>query len=183
MKIGNINSKIKIIKLEEISRKDCHKYPCYKTVWPDDIDLGGQDYAFHFTSNTTYYFFCISLNWSIFSSSKNTYWRKQAIAERESISAQTDYVEAQLRNQLIIRENAFSSAVAQYNGAQSELRSAEVYYNDELRLYKEGKALYIELLDAQNQLVNARLETNNALFDTWTRFSEIERANASFNIQ
>jgi len=147
------------------------------------IDLGAQDYAFHYTSNSSYYFFGISLNWNIFASGKNTYRKKQAIADRESISAQTDYIAAQLRNQLVISKNAFSSALAQYQAAQSELQSAEVAYKDELRLYKEGRALYVELLDAQNQLINARLETNNALFDTWTRFAEIERANASFTIQ
>ena len=147
------------------------------------IDLGAQDYVFHFDDNSKYYFFGISLDWSLFASGKNTYRKKQAMADRQSIAAQTDYVVAQLRTQLISSKNAFVSAIAQYSAAQSQQRSSETYYHDELRLYKEGQAIYIELLDAQNQLINARLESNNALFDTWIRFAEIERANASFNVQ
>jgi len=147
------------------------------------IDLGAQDYAFHFNNNSKYYFFGVSLDWNLFASGKNTYRKKQAYADRQSIAAQTDYAEAQLRNQLITSKNAFVSATAQYSAAQSQLHSSEIYYQDELRLYKEGQAIYIELLDAQNQLINARLESNNALFDTWIRFAEIERANASFNLQ
>jgi outer membrane protein TolC len=44
------------------------------------------------------------------------------------------------------------------------LRTADQYYRDELKLYKEGQAIYIELLDAQNQFINARLESNIALY-------------------
>ena len=52
-----------------------------------------------------------------------------------------------------------------------------------LKLYKEGMAIYIELLDAQNQLIDAQLHANIALFDTWIAHTAIERANASFTIQ
>ena len=41
------------------------------------------------------------------------------------------------------------------------------------RLYKEGQALFIELLDAQNQLVTAKLQLNISLFDTWIKATEI----------
>lgn len=147
------------------------------------LDLGAQYNAFHWTSNSRYYFFGVSLDWNIFASGKNSWRKKQALAERQSIDAETTYAEQQLRTQLISARNAYRSTVAQYDAAQSQLRSSDTYYRDELRLYKEGKALYIELLDAQNQLINARLQSSNSLFDTWIRFADIERANASFTIQ
>jgi outer membrane protein TolC len=50
------------------------------------------------------------------------------------------------------------------------------------RLYKEGQALFIELLDAQNQLITAKLQLNISLFDTWIKATEIERANAGYNL-
>ena len=147
------------------------------------IDLGAQDNAFRWTDNTKYYFFGVSLDWTLFASGKNTYREKQAFAERQSISAQTNYAVAQLRTQLINARNAFHSSIAQYKATQSQFRSSQAYYRDELRLYKEGKAIYIELLDAQNQLINAELENNNTLFETWIRFADIERANAGFSLQ
>ena len=51
------------------------------------------------------------------------------------------------------------------------------------RLYKEGQALFIELLDAQNQLITAKLQLNISLFDTWIKASEIERANAGYSLK
>jgi outer membrane protein TolC len=147
------------------------------------IDLGAQDYAFHWTDNTKYYYFGISLDWNLFASGKNTYRKKEVLAERQSIAAQTDYAVLQLKTQLISARNAFLSAAAQYKAAQSQLHASDTYFRDELRLYKEGKVIYIELLDAQNQLINARLESSNTLFDTWIRYADIERANASFNLQ
>ena len=84
--------------------------------------------------------------------------------------------------QLSIAKNAYRSAVAKYGAAQSQLLTAGQYYRDELKLYKEGQVIYIELLDAQNQLINARLESNIALFDAWSRYADIERANAGFNL-
>jgi outer membrane protein TolC len=51
-----------------------------------------------------------------------------------------------------------------------------------LRLYKEGQVLFIELLDAQNQLIQSQLQVSISLYDTYIRAAEIERANASFNI-
>lgn len=147
------------------------------------IDLGAQDNAFHWTDNTKYYFFGVSLDWSIFASGKYNYRKRQAIAETQSVTAETNYATSQLSTQLIRARNTYFSASAQYHAAESQLHASETYFKDELRLYKEGKALYIELLDAQNQLINARLESSNNLFDTWIRFADIERANASFNLQ
>ncbi|MNT08644.1 hypothetical protein D3C72_1433920 [compost metagenome] len=75
------------------------------------------------------------------------------------------------------------SAIAQYQAAQSQLTTSQTYYKDVALMYKEGMAIYIELLDAQNQWVDSQLQENIALFDTWISYAAIERAAASFNIQ
>jgi outer membrane protein TolC len=75
------------------------------------------------------------------------------------------------------------SAIAQYEAAQSQLKTSQTYYGDMLKLYKQGTAIYIELLDAQNQWIDAQLHANIALYDTWIADAAIERANASFTIQ
>jgi outer membrane protein TolC len=147
------------------------------------LDLGSQAFDWKYNDKTRYYLFGISLSWNIFSSGVNTYRVKQAQAEQHSLVEQTDYIETQLKTELYVRKNDFQSALAQYNAAQSQLRTAQTYYDDELKLYKEGLAIYIELLDAQNQLINARLDSNIALYNTWISYAAIERASASFNIQ
>ena len=147
------------------------------------LDLGSQAFNWQFDNHSRYYFWGVSLEWNLFSSGKNSYKIKQTNADRQSIAAQTDYVEQQLTTELKVRQNEMQSAVAEYQAAQSQLKTAQTYYDDVLKLYKEGMAIYIELLDAQNQLINARLNANIALFDTWIAYAAVERANASFTIQ
>lgn len=147
------------------------------------LDLGSQAFNWQFDNHSRYYFWGISLEWNLFSFGKHSYKIKQTIANRQSIEAQTDYVEQQLTTELKVRQNDMQSAIAEYRAAESQQKAAQTYYDDVLKLYKEGMAIYIELLDAQNQLINARLNANIALFDTWIAYAAIERANASFIIQ
>lgn len=147
------------------------------------IDLGSQAFDWKFNNQSRYYLFGISLEWNLFSSGKHNYRIKQTLADREAIASQTDYVQQQLLTELKVRQADMQSAIAQYNAAQSQLKTSQTYYSDMLKLYKEGMVIYIELLDAQNQLIDARLHANIALFDTWIAHTAIERANASFTIQ
>lgn len=146
------------------------------------VDLGSQAFDFKFNGDSRYYLFGLTMEWNLFSSGKNTYKRKQTESTQGSLLAENSYVETQLETQLSIAKNDFESAIAQYEAAQEQLRTADQYYRDELRLYKEGQAIYIELLDAQNQLINARLESNIALYDAQIKYADIERATASFNL-
>jgi outer membrane protein TolC len=147
------------------------------------IDLGSQAFDWKFNSQSRYYLFGISLEWNLFSSGKNSYRVKQTIADREALASQTDYVQQQLLTELKVRQAGMQTAIAQYEAAQSQLKTSQTYYNDMVKLYKQGMAIYIELLDAQNQWIDAQLNANIALYDTWIAYTAIERANASFTIQ
>ncbi len=147
------------------------------------LDLGSQGFYFKVNNKTPYYFLGLSLEWNIFSGAKNKAKVSQAIAEGKALESQTNYVEQQLALQLKLATNAFSMAIIDYQTALAQVKTSEDNYRDMLRLYKEGTVLLIELLDAQNQLITAQLQTNISLFDTWIKQTEIERANASFTIK
>ncbi|MFA6152102.1 MAG: TolC family protein [Chitinophagaceae bacterium] len=147
------------------------------------LDLGSQAFDWKFNDKSRYYLLGVSLEWNLFSSGRNSYKIKQSIASEQAISAQTSHVTQQLLTELNVRRANLQSASAQYQAAQSQLKTSQTYYNDMTKLYKEGMAIYIELLDAQNQWVDAQLQSNIALFDTWISLTAIERANTSFNIQ
>lgn len=147
------------------------------------IDLGSQAFDWKFNQNSRYYFLGVSLEWNVFSFGKNNYRIKQAIVDKQAINAQADYVQQQLFAELKVRQANMESTIAQYLAAQSQLSTSQTYYNDMAKLYKEGMAMYIELLDAQNQWIDAQLQANIALFDTWISFTAIERASASLTIQ
>jgi outer membrane protein TolC len=87
-----------------------------------------------------------------------------------------------LELQLATAVNKFEASVFTYESAVSSFNTSQKYYADFLRLYKEGQALYIELLDAQNQLVQAELEMNISLYDTYIKAADIERAGSSLQL-
>lgn len=147
------------------------------------LDLGSQAFDFEVKKQSRYYLFGISLEWNLFTFGRDKYRIKQTISDQHAISSKTDYVQQQLLTELKVRQANMQSAIAQYDAARSQLKTSQTYFNDISKLYKEGMAIYIELLDAQNQWVDSQLQANIALFDTWVSYSAIERANASFNIQ
>lgn len=147
------------------------------------LDLGSQAFDWRFNTQSRYYLLGVSLEWNLFSFGKHNYRLKQTLADEQAIAAQTDYVQQQLLTELKIKQASMQSALAEYDAAASQLATSKTYYSDMLKLYKEGMAIYIELLDAQNQWIDSQLHANIALFDAWIAHTAIERAKASFTIQ
>jgi len=147
------------------------------------FDLGSQASGWQYDDHSRYYFFGVSLQWNLFASGKNHYRIAQSETDKEIIKSQISYTGDQLKLQLILTRNAYNSSVAQYKSALKQLASSEKYYRDEFRLYKEGRALFIELLDGQNQLIGAQLQRNVSLYDTWIKAADIERANAGYGLK
>ncbi|MCU0439940.1 MAG: TolC family protein [Raineya sp.] len=146
-------------------------------------DLGSQGFQWKFNDKTRYYFAGISLEWNLFASGRNIQKIKQNELDGKILSSQINQTNNQLQLQAQTSINTFKSSLAVYESNMAQQKTAIQYYNDMLKLYKEGQALYIELLDAQNQYISTQLQTNIALFDTWMKYAEVERANASFNIE
>jgi outer membrane protein TolC len=147
------------------------------------IDLGSQGFDWQFDDKTRYYFFGVSMQWDIFSSGGKLHKTKQTEVQQKIIDAELQYLQAQLQLQFTNAVNSFNAAISSYQSAVASFKSAQQYYTDVLRLYKEGQVIYLELLDAQNQLIQAELQVNISLFETYSCAAEIERANASFNLK
>lgn len=143
-------------------------------------DFGIQDFDFEADKNSRYYFAGVGLEWNIFSGNKNKWKLKQVEEDSKKIISQTDNVKQQLLLQFQVSQNNLKSALEQFNADKNQKQSAKKYNDDITKLYKEGQAIYIELLDAQNQWVNAQLNTNISLYNSWIAFAELERANATF---
>ena len=143
-------------------------------------DFGIQDFDFEADKNSRYYFAGVGLEWNIFSGNKNKWKLKQVQEDSKKIISQTDNVKQQLLLQFQVSQNNLKSALEQFYADKNQKQSAKKYNDDITKLYKEGQAIYIELLDAQNQWVNAQLNTNISLYNSWIAFAELERANATF---
>lgn len=146
------------------------------------LDLGSQGVG-KFDNTTRYYLLGVSLEWNLFGSRKYTYKNKQAAMDVKSIDAQAAHTAEQLRLQLYEAQHNYKTVQANYTTAQSQLSFAERYYRDQFKVYKAGQLLYIELLDAQNQLTLARLQTTMAQTAVLTAYAAMERAAAAYPIQ
>ena len=169
----------KDLNLDVISLSKSYRIPKLNSF----LDLGSQGFDFKVNDKTRYYFFGLSLEWNLFSGGKNIYKTKQSLLDEKVIQSQIKNVEQQLKLQLDVATNGYYASIQQFQSFQSQVISSKKYYNDMFLLYKQGQALFIELLDAQNQLLNAQLQENISIYDTWIKRTEIERANASFVIK
>jgi len=146
------------------------------------IDLGSQGFDWKIDEDSRYYFVGVTMKWDLFASGKNYYKVRQAKVDQSILASQTDLVESQFQLQLQRVLSDFNTAISNYESAVSNLELAKVYYNDIFLLYKEGSALNIELMDAWNQLIQAELQVNISLFETYVTSAHVERASASFNL-
>jgi len=146
------------------------------------LDLGSQGIDWKFNDKTRYYVLGLSLEWKFSIGGGDQNKIKKAQTEINIIRSQKDLTEKQLELQLFAANNSYTDALNKYKSAQKQLSTARKYYDDIQKQYKENMALYIELLDAQNQFINAELSLNTALYDIQIKYAEVERANAGFNL-
>lgn len=125
----------------------------------------------------------ISFDLPIYSFGRNQLKIKQSEMEIASLDAQLQQVKNQLDLQAELAKNSLNSAKEIYESKASQVSTAERYYRDMFRRYKEGNLNFIELLDAQTQITTAQLQQSISLYDVWIKWVELERAKASFNLK
>ena len=125
----------------------------------------------------------ISFDLPIYSFGRNQLKIKQSELEIFSLDAQMQQVKNHLDLQAEIAKNSLLAAREIYESKVSQVSTAERYYRDMFRRYKEGNLNFIELLDAQTQITTAQLQQSISLYDVWTKWVELERAKASFDLK
>jgi outer membrane protein TolC len=125
----------------------------------------------------------VSFDLPIYSFGRNQLKIKQSELEISSLDAQMQQVKNQLDLQAEIAKNSLNAAREIYESKASQVSTAERYYRDMMRRYKEGNLNFIELLDAQTQITTAQLQQSISLYDVWTKWVELERAKASFELK
>lgn len=144
------------------------------------IDVGAQGDFLKVNRDAPYYLFGVTLSWQIFTGNQNKNKTRQAALDLRSAQNQSLQAEQQLQLELETAQHQFDAALQSYKAAFSQTRLSQYYFSDEQRLYKEGQALYLELLDAQTSLINDGLKESITLLNVHTREAELERAAASY---
>lgn len=144
------------------------------------LDLGSQGFNWAFNNTSRYYLWGVNLQWDIFTGGQRKYRTKQAGADAAMAQAALNETVQGLELELNRANNNYRTAYVNYKSAQTQLELAEKYFRDQMKVYKEGQLLYIELLDAQNQLTNSRLQLLQAYAQVQISQAEIERAQAGY---
>jgi outer membrane protein TolC len=124
----------------------------------------------------------VSFDLPVYSFGRNQLKIKQSEMDIASMDVQLQQVRNQLDLQAELAKNSLNSAKEIYESKASQVSTAERYYRDMMRRYKEGNLNFIELLDAQTQITTAQLQQSISLYDVWTKWVELERAKASFQL-
>lgn len=146
------------------------------------LDLGAQNFDWKVNDQARYYIWGINLQWDLFAGGQRKYKAQQAASDRQVLEASYNETNSALQLQVNTAQNNYRTATASFANAQTQVQFAEKYYNDQLKVYKAGQLLYIELLDAQNQLTSARLQVAVAFAQVQTTLAEIERTQASYKL-
>lgn len=146
------------------------------------VDLGSQGTDFKVSDKTRYYLWGVNLQWDIFTGGKNKFRAAQAKSGLRVIAARLDEAELSFKLQLLQSQNNYRSAKAACSSAVAALSFAGKYFKDQLKAYHAGQLLYLELIDAQDQLTNARLKMADTQADLQIALAELERDQASYPI-
>ncbi len=144
------------------------------------LDLGSQAFNFNVNNKSLYYFGGLSLEWDLFAGGRNRFKARQAELATQTARIRYDETERAFQLQEQQAYTRLNTASANYKSAQTQVALAERYYNDQFKVYKEGQLLYIELVDAQNQLTSARLQLSVAMSEIGIAAAELERSQASY---
>lgn len=154
-------------------------YPKLRTF----VDVGSQGFDWQVNNKTAYYLFGVSLEWNFSLGGRDIHRVKQVSMEQEKLKSQTSQTEEQLNLQVLVAHNSLLDATQEYDASRKQLSTAERYYTEQMSIYREGALLYIEMLDAYNQYIQAKVKANIAQHMVYIKQAELERANASFNLQ
>jgi outer membrane protein TolC len=146
------------------------------------LDLGSQGFVDKIATENFFYLIGVSLELPLYTANRNKLKIKQAQMEIASLEAFYEQAKRQLELQVQVSENSLESAKTIHKSKQSQVETAQRYYRDTMKRYKEGQINFIELLDAQTQITQAQLQQSLAHYDVWIRLAELERAKAGSKI-
>ncbi|MFN7119833.1 MAG: TolC family protein, partial [Saprospiraceae bacterium] len=140
------------------------------------VDAGSQGFDFEVGNGSLYLLGGVSIDLPIYQGNRNKQKIKMAEMDVAAITAQRDQVADQLALQLQTSQTDYLSALQLFQSSRAQVESAQRYLDDMSKRYREGQALYIEYLDARNELTNSELQQSINLANVWVKWAEVQRA-------
>lgn len=146
------------------------------------LDLGSQGSGTTINSKTRYYLWGVNLQWDIFTGGKNKYKAAQARSSLNATASKLEETEEAFKLKLLQSYNDYVSAFSANKSAKAALTLSDKYFRDQQKAYNAGQLLYLELIDAQEQLTSARLRIAETQADLLISLAELEREQATYPI-
>jgi outer membrane protein TolC len=147
------------------------------------LDVGSQGNLTEINANNAFVLFGLSFDLPIYAGNRNKLKIKEQEMELAGLSEQEKQAKNQLSLQVQVAKNTFLASKNTLSAKNTQVETAKRYYSDVMKRYKENQINYVELFDAQTQVTNSLLQKNIAVYDSWIRYIELERANASFDLK
>lgn len=146
------------------------------------IDVGLQDFDWKVKDGSAYYIAGINMKWELFAFGKNKYKAAQSAFGIQQAESQYKFTEQRLNLEEKRAEISCQTYSKNYANTLDQVKLAEQYYTDQMKIYKEGRLLYIELLDAQTQLTRARVRLSIDYMSYQIAYAELEYRKALYKI-
>ncbi len=183
---GSPNDREELAQLNSALQSTLYYYKMKKSYLVPTIsnitDLGYQGYSYTFDRDQQYVMNTVNLSWPIFSGFQNRQKAAQARIETESIRSKLDEAELQIELQSQVAHDNYETSLKAEEASRRSLLSSKEYYKVVNRHYAVGQKSLLDLLDARNQLTGSQIAYTVSHFETLIRLAEVERANATYNI-
>jgi len=143
------------------------------------LSLGSQDFNFGWQP---YALFALNLDINLFDNKRHKHRTDATKAKMQEQQLKFNHAQSLLDLEITTSKNELNAALNQVNTFAPRVRFAEQFYKDVFVKYKEGVAGYLELVDAQVQLTQSKLQFELSKYNSWIQWSEWVYAGALINI-
>lgn len=139
-------------------------------------DLGYQGFGYKFNSEQQYALLQFNLTWDLFKGGEKKAKSRQSQIDQQLLENRLAQTKKQIELEVIQANQELNAAQTGFTSAQSGVRSAARALQIIHAKYKEGQALVIELLDAQNKLTLSKLAVSVNLYEVLRREAALQKA-------
>ncbi|MDX2247506.1 MAG: TolC family protein [Bacteroidia bacterium] len=142
------------------------------------VDAGAQGYGYAFDKDQRFWLGQVSLQWDLFKGFQNDARVQQAEIDQTILYNQENELQQQI--QLQVQQAWYQVQAAQTASLATEkaVKSARETFEHIRKRYQENQASLLELMDARNQLTQARLNLNIHTWDYHSKVAELNWAAA-----
>jgi outer membrane protein len=139
-------------------------------------DLGYQGFEYKFNNEQQYALMQFNLTWDLFRGMERKAKTRQAEIDQQLLDNRLDQTKKLIELEVVQSHQELRAAEKSFIAAQSGVRSAERALQITNARYREGQALLIELLDAQNKLTLAQLNQSVTRFELLRKEAALQKA-------